>query len=275
MRACGGRENRRERALRIFHLVRERATVALLSPLVFYAGGVAVVRSFYKSGRRELVSFLLLLRPKAPASCSLSCRGLLHFAPQKPHLFFAAMAGDDVWPPSNVTRSALHARVKAGILRPITDARQPEWIVPSANDREPNPPPGYVVCFLSFLDRGFGTPASRLMRAILHYYEVELHNLSPNSVMQAAVFATVCEGFLGFLPTGTSGFIFSRRIWPPATREGRNFPCGLVVARCNFTSSGQASTSGASCPRRTGGGRAGGSTPRTTAGYFRNTLGRW
>ena len=110
------------------------------------------------------------------------------------------MAGDDVWPPSIVTRTTLDARVKARILRPIMDARQPEWIVPSMNDREPNPPPGYVVCFLSFLDRGFRTPASRLMRAILHYYEVELHNLSPNSVMQAAVFATVCEGFLGVPP---------------------------------------------------------------------------
>jgi len=60
MRACGRRENRRERALRIFHLVRERATVALFSPLVFCAGGVVVVRSFYKSNRRGLVSFLLL-----------------------------------------------------------------------------------------------------------------------------------------------------------------------------------------------------------------------
>jgi len=107
------------------------------------------------------------------------------------------MAGDDAWPPCNVTKSALEARVKAGILRPITDARQPEWIVPSVNDREPNPPQGYVVCFLSFLDRGFGTPASRLMWAILHHYEVELHNLNPNSMMQAAVFTTVCEGFLG------------------------------------------------------------------------------
>ena len=50
------------------------------------------------------------------------------------------MAGDDVWPPSNVTRSVLEARMKARILHPITDARQPEWIVPSMNDREPNPP---------------------------------------------------------------------------------------------------------------------------------------
>ena len=175
-------------------------------------------------------------------------------------------------PPSNVTRSALEARVKAEILRPITDAGRPEWIVPSANDREPNPPLGYVVCFLSFLDRGFGTPASRLMRAILHYYEVELHNLNPNSVMQAAVFATVCEGFL---PTRTSGFTFLRRIWPPATTEGRNFPCGLVVVRCSSASSDLSSTSRAPCPRRTGGGRAGGSTSGTTAGCSRSIPGRW
>jgi len=110
------------------------------------------------------------------------------------------MAGDDAWPPCNVTKSALEARVKAGILRTLRDVGLPEWIVPSANDREPNPPPGYVVCFLSFLDRGFRTSAGRLIRAILHYYEVELHNLNSNSVMQAAVFATVCEGFLGVPP---------------------------------------------------------------------------
>ena len=57
-----------------------------------------------------------------------------------------------------------------------------------------------MVCFLSFLDRGFGTLAGRLIWAILHYYKVELHKLNPNSVMQAAVFATVCEGFLGVPP---------------------------------------------------------------------------
>jgi len=69
------------------------------------------------------------------------------------------MAGVEAWPPSNVTKSALEARVRAGILRPLKDVGFPEWIVPSANDREPNPPPGYVVCFVSFLDRGFGVPA--------------------------------------------------------------------------------------------------------------------
>ena len=103
-------------------------------------------------------------------------------------------------PPCNVSKAALEARVKGGLLRPITDEGAPEWIVPPVNNREPNLPPGYVVCFLSFLEWGFGTPANRLIRAILHYYEVELHNLNPNSVMQAAVFSMVCEGFLGIPP---------------------------------------------------------------------------
>jgi len=110
------------------------------------------------------------------------------------------MADDDAWYPCNMTRAALDARVKCGLLHPITNEGVPEWIVPLFNDREPNPPPSYVVCFLSFLDWGFGTPVGRLIRAILHYYGVELHNLNPNSIKQAAVFATVCEGFLGIPP---------------------------------------------------------------------------
>ena len=48
----------------------------------------------------------------------------------------------------------------------------------------PSPPPGYVVSFVSFHERGFGVPASRFMRTILHVYGVELHNLSPNSISQ-------------------------------------------------------------------------------------------
>jgi hypothetical protein len=38
------------------------------------------------------------------------------------------------------------------------------------------------------------------MRAILHHYGVELHNLSPNSISQTAIFVAVCEGYLGIAP---------------------------------------------------------------------------
>jgi hypothetical protein len=70
---------------------------------------------------------------------------------------------------------------------------------PSERSR-PVPTAGYVLSFVSFHERGFGVPASRFMRAILHFYGVELHNLSPNSNAQAAIFAAVCEGFLGIAP---------------------------------------------------------------------------
>ena len=35
------------------------------------------------------------------------------------------------------------------------------------------------------------------MRALCDYYGAELHNFSPNSISQAAVFVSVCEGYLG------------------------------------------------------------------------------
>jgi hypothetical protein len=64
----------------------------------------------------------------------------------------------------------------------------------------PSPPPGYVVSFISFHERGFGVPTGRFMRAILFHYGVELHNLTPNSISQAAIFVAVCEGYLGIAP---------------------------------------------------------------------------
>jgi hypothetical protein len=38
------------------------------------------------------------------------------------------------------------------------------------------------------------------MRAIPHYYWVGLYHLAPNSISQAAIFAAICEGYLGIEP---------------------------------------------------------------------------
>jgi hypothetical protein len=75
-----------------------------------------------------------------------------------------------------------------------------EWRAPPANHREPAPPEGYVVSFIAFHERGFGVPPSRFMGAIPHYYGVELHHFAPNSILKAAIFAAVCEGYLGTEP---------------------------------------------------------------------------
>jgi hypothetical protein len=105
----------------------------------------------------------------------------------------------DPWPFSTVTVSDLEDLVGEGLLRPLTDEQQPKWI-PPVGGAAPSPPPGYIVSFVSFHEWGFGVPASRFMRAILHHYGVELHNLSPNSISQAAIFVAVCEGYLGIAP---------------------------------------------------------------------------
>jgi hypothetical protein len=59
-----------------------------------------------------------------------------------------------------------------------------------------------VVSFICFHERGFGVLASPFMRALLHYYKVELHHLAPNTISQAAIFTVVCEGYLRMEPQG-------------------------------------------------------------------------
>jgi hypothetical protein len=126
--------------------------------------------------------------------------------PLRRHPFCSVMADRvtiisrrDPWPFSMVTASDLEDLVGEGLLRPLSDERRPEWI-PPVSGAAPSPPPGYIVSFVSFHERGFGVPASRFMRAILHHYGVELHNLSPNSISQTAIFVAVCEGYLGIAP---------------------------------------------------------------------------
>ena len=100
---------------------------------------------------------------------------------------------------SDVTEEKLQSLVEAGLLRPITDPGEPEWIAPG-NESEPRPRDGYVVSFVVFHERGFGSPVDNFMRALPHYYGVELHNFNPNSIVQAAIFVAVCEGYLGIAP---------------------------------------------------------------------------
>jgi hypothetical protein len=102
----------------------------------------------------------------------------------------------DPCPFSTVAVEDLKALVVDGLLHPLSGGPQPEWMAP-ASEADPTLPPGHVVSFIPFHERGFGVPASRFMRALLHYYGVELHNFNPNSIAQAAIFAAVCEGFFG------------------------------------------------------------------------------
>jgi hypothetical protein len=106
----------------------------------------------------------------------------------------------DAWAASSVMEIRLEELVREGFLRPKMSRSQPEWRAPPSDHREPAPLEGYVVSFVCFHERGFGVSASPFMRALLHYYKVELHHLAPNAISQAAIFAAVCEGYLGMEP---------------------------------------------------------------------------
>jgi hypothetical protein len=120
----------------------------------------------------------------------------------------------DPWPFSIVTVDDLEALVADGLLRPLSGDPQPEWMVPPSG-ADPTPPPGYVLSFVSFHERGLGVPASRFTRALLHYYEVELHNFNPNPLRKRPSSRRFAKAFWGLTPTRIYGPISSPRSFSP------------------------------------------------------------
>jgi hypothetical protein len=141
----------------------------------------------------------------------------------------------------------------------------------------PSPPPGYVLSFVSFHERGFGVPASRFMRAILHVYGVELHNLSPNSISQAAIFAAVCEGYLGIAPHWDMWtHLFSAERFASSTGE-RRVRMAVRAGGCilQLRQARAQQTSLPSSRLRTKGGSAGGFISGMTTGGSHRFLNEW
>jgi hypothetical protein len=64
----------------------------------------------------------------------------------------------------------------------------------------PVPTEGYVVSFVAFYKRGFGTPSHRFLHSLLRYYSLELHHLTPSWILHIAAFMTLCEAYLGIDP---------------------------------------------------------------------------
>ena len=50
----------------------------------------------------------------------------------------------------------------------------------------PNPNKDERVCFVSFLLRGLGFPINPFLRGLLEFYGIQLHHLTPNSILHIA-----------------------------------------------------------------------------------------
>jgi hypothetical protein len=64
----------------------------------------------------------------------------------------------------------------------------------------PEPRPGEVVIFASFLTAGLVPPFSEFFIVALNFYGIHLAHLVPNSVVILSTFAHLCEMFLGIQP---------------------------------------------------------------------------
>ena len=70
-----------------------------------------------------------------------------------------------------------------------------------AKEITPEPEEGEQVVFRSHFLRGIGLPVSAFFRSFLEFYQLQPHHLTPNTVVLLSAFVTLCEGYLGVLPT--------------------------------------------------------------------------
>ncbi|KAK1647680.1 hypothetical protein QYE76_065485 [Lolium multiflorum] len=58
----------------------------------------------------------------------------------------------------------------------------------------------YRVSFVDHLIRGLSPPIHEFLRGLLFVYGLQLHQLTPNSILHVSIFITLCECFLGVQP---------------------------------------------------------------------------
>jgi hypothetical protein len=98
------------------------------------------------------------------------------------------------WVPSSFEESDLKKAKKEGLLSESAP------IIFPGDECIPKPPGGYRVMFLAFLLRGLSLLAHEFLRGLLFVYGVQLHQLTPNSILHISCFITLCESFLGIDP---------------------------------------------------------------------------
>jgi hypothetical protein len=72
-----------------------------------------------------------------------------------------------------------------------------DQVIFPSTERIPKPPSGYRVMFLAFLLCGLSLPSHEFLRGLLFVYGMQLHQLTPNSILHITCFITLCESFLG------------------------------------------------------------------------------
>jgi hypothetical protein len=73
------------------------------------------------------------------------------------------------------------------------------------NESDPNPPEGFRVLFTDLFIHGLSVPVHELLRGLLFVYEIQLHQLTPKSILHISISIT----------------------WDVSTTQGRSLSQGL------------------------------------------------
>jgi hypothetical protein len=87
--------------------------------------------------------------------------------------------------------------MKIGLLPKEEDdiSRAPgDEIIPAPRDRE-------LVLFTAHIERGLSVTGSKFFCELMNYYNLRLHDLGPNSILQVSAFTFLCEAYLQVPPT--------------------------------------------------------------------------
>ena len=57
-----------------------------------------------------------------------------------------------------------------------------------------------TIVFRDFVERGLALPVSEFLYALLQFWGIQLHHLTPQSILHFSIFTHFCEAFLGILP---------------------------------------------------------------------------
>lgn len=74
------------------------------------------------------------------------------------------------------------------------------WWRSALGDVSPSPEDSEIVLFTSFLEHGLSLPASDFLQDLQYYYGIQIHHLTPQSVLHIAMFVHFCKTFLGIEP---------------------------------------------------------------------------
>src|SRR4051812_44615408 len=98
----------------------------------------------------------------------------------------------------------------------------------------PRPPAGFRVMFVAFVLWGLSLPVHYFLRGLLFFYGIQLHHLSPISILHIACFITFCECWLGIEPH----FGLFRKLYSAKRQSGSDgvYPIGgcIISLRSNF-----------------------------------------